>query len=307
MHMTNERSDLRARLTGPIGSVRTPFLQNGEIDFTALRQVVDFMVEAGSSAVMLTYGDSLFSLLSECEVADVTRSVIQQTSGRVPVIAADGGWSTSQTLRFAEYAAAAGADVLMLMPPAWSGSVTPATLAEHYRAVSAHIPVMIVTNVLAAMSRVDALEAIRITMETAPRVVAVKDDLCEEFGRRLAWLVRDRLAVIAGGQKQNHLNAWPYGCKAYLSAFITFNPSVARSYWSAIQTGQAQRAAELVSGLDVPFFDCLLALRGGFDAGMHGILEACGLAGRWRRPPYASLSDQELELLKHRLQEIGAL
>ena len=43
----------------------------------------------------------------------------------------------------ARFAAGAGADVLMVLPPDWDASTTPDMLAEHYGAVAAHIPVML--------------------------------------------------------------------------------------------------------------------------------------------------------------------
>ena len=48
---------------------------------------------------------------------------------------------------FARFAAGAGADVLMVLPPDWDASTTPDTLAEHYGAVAAHFPAMLVTGI----------------------------------------------------------------------------------------------------------------------------------------------------------------
>jgi dihydrodipicolinate synthase/N-acetylneuraminate lyase len=108
----------------------------------------------------------------------------------------------------------------------------------------------------------------------------------------------DTLAVIAGGQKENHMNMWPYGCDGYLSTFITFKPEVARRYWHAIEANRIDQASEVIRTIDQPFFRHIASYTGGFDAAMHGILEIFGLAGRWRRPPYYTLSDEEMERLR---------
>lgn len=302
MRPKNDPAEIRARLQGPLGSLRTPFGRDGAIDFAALRRMVDFLVEAGSPALMLTYGDSLYSLLTDQEVEAVTRVVAEQAAGRSLVIAADRGWWTGKATEFAAFARECGADLLMLMPPTWADSVTPTTLAAHYAAVSQQLPVMMVTNVFASLGTAAGLETLRQVMENAPNVVAVKDDLCDEFGRRLSLLAYDRLAVVAGGQKQNHLNAWPYGCDGYLSTFITFKPSVAHDYWHAVQRGDVAAASRIIRETDMPFFDTILKLPGGFDAGIHAVLELFGLAERWRRPPYASLDEAEMERLSDFLQ-----
>jgi 4-hydroxy-tetrahydrodipicolinate synthase len=300
-------AEIRAGLRGPIGSLRTPFTRDGAIDFTALRRMVDFLIDAGSPAVMLTYGDSLYSVLTDREVEEVTQTVAEQTAGRALVIAADRGWWTGKALEFADYAREVGADLLMLMPPTWTDSATPETLATHYAVVSARIPVMVVTNVFSSLGTTAGLETLRLTLERAPNVVAVKDDLCDEFGRRLSMAVSERMAVVAGGQKQNHLNAWLYGCDGYLSTFVTFKPAVAHAYWNAVQHGDSAQASKIVRETDMPFFDTILKLPGGFDAGMHGVLELFGLAERWRRPPYASLNDAEMEKLSDFLRAIHVM
>lgn len=300
-------AELRARIRGPIPSVRTLFHRDGAIDFEATRQHVETMIDAGSSAVMLTYGDSLYTVLSDSEIADVTRAVVEQTRGRAVVIAADGGWWTGQSVEFAAYARGIGADILMVMPPDFGGASTPDTLAAHYAAVAEQMPVMIVTGVFTARGADFALETLRILLDTVSGVVAVKDDWCDAFGRRLSMLAHGRWAIVAGGQKQNHLNAHPYGCDAYLSTFQCFRPSVARSYWQAIQANSLPEAAAIIRDLDVPLFDTVLALRGGFDAGLHAILELTGHGGRWRRSPYYNLSDAEMESLSVTLHSLGLL
>ena len=63
-----------------------------------------------------------------------------------------------------------------------------------------------------------------LALEKVDGIAAIKDDMCNNFAREMALLVHDKWAVIAGGQKQHHLNTYPYGCDGYLSTFITFNP-----------------------------------------------------------------------------------
>ena len=101
----NSRRDPRSPCRVPIGSVRTPFDRSGAIDFRALRRMVDFLVDAGSPAVMLTYGDSLYSVLTDREVEEVTRVVAEQTAGRALVIAADRGWWTGKAAEFGDFGA----------------------------------------------------------------------------------------------------------------------------------------------------------------------------------------------------------
>lgn len=299
-------AEIRAALTGPIASIRLPFARDGGIDEAGLREYVERSITHGTHTLLLTYGDSLFSLLSDQEIADVTRIVADQGRGRALVVAADGQWWTGQTVAFAQYAVSVGADVLMVLPPDWGVSCTPQTFADHYAAVSQHIPVMTVTNVF-ARNPGRGLDTLRLVRDTVPGVVAVKDDITGDFARKLSLLVHEHWAVFAGGQKQNHLNMLPYGCDGYLSSLIVCAPDITQRYWHAIRANDLAAAGAIIRDYDMPYFNFIGSLAGGFDAGMRGVLELTGIAGRWRRPPYHSLSDADLERLGDFLKSHGLL
>jgi len=232
---------------------------------------------------------------------------IQHNAGRALVIAADRYYNTAQAVEFAGFARDAGADLLMVMPPDWGASATPQTFAEHYRTVAEVMPVMLVTNVFIARGAKFGLDTLKLVLGATDKVVAIKDDLCGEFARKMSLLVQDRWAVVSGGQKQNHLNNHPYGCDGYLSTFITFKPEIAHAYWQAISANNLPEARRIIRDHDFPFFELVMGLTGGFNAGIQAMLELKGIAQRWRRKPYHSLSDQELEAFAHGLRKIGIL
>ena len=285
-------------LTGPCVSVRTPFSKDGNIDYEGLRKQIDFSIDGGANAIILTYGDSLFSLLSDDEIAQLTRKCVEFVKGRVMVVAATGQWPTRKTGEFAAYSAEVGADMLMVLPPDWAGSCTVETLVQHYTAAGEQIPVMVVDNYLGRRSTSFALSVIKALYDNVLQVVALKDDVTGTLVRKICLMTHDRWALIAGGQLQNHINMLPYGVDGYFSLWSTFNPDIARKYWSAIQNNNMDDAIAIVRDYDMPVFDYLLKIEGGFDAGMHGMLEITGLGKRYRRAPYHSLTDEQMEKLR---------
>lgn len=295
--------ELRSLLTGPVMSVHTPFFKDGEIDFDSLRGLVDRGIEAGSTTMLLTYGDSLFSLLTDDEVAEVTRVVAEQTAGRAAVVAADRIWWTGKTVEFARYAREVGADVLMVLPPDWAGSCTADTFVAHYAAAAAEIPVMVVTNVFSRSHEL-GLEVLQRLRDKVPGVIAIKDDLVGAFARKMAVLLHGHWAVISGGQKANHFDLIHYGCDGYLSTLVTFAPQITQAYCQAVQAGELDAAAGIIRDYDMPYFDYVLSVEGSFDAALHGTYELFGLAERWRRPPYHSLTDEQMDGLSQQLVEL---
>jgi dihydrodipicolinate synthase/N-acetylneuraminate lyase len=89
----------------------------------------------------------------------------------------------------------------------------------------------------------------------------------------------------------------PYGVDGYLSTFITFKPEIAWRYWAAVERNDLAGARAVIRDYDMPLFDYLIASPGSFDAAIHGIYELFGLAKRYRRPPYHSLTDKQMEEL----------
>jgi 4-hydroxy-tetrahydrodipicolinate synthase len=297
---------VRAALTGPVTSVHPVFTRDGDLDFDGLARCIDHAIGAGSGTMLLTYGDSLHSILSDREVGELLRAVVRLTAGRAMVVAADRVWPTRVEVAFAAEAREAGADVLMVLPPTWGGSVTADSLVAHYRAVAVEIPVMLVTWPFGAAQPL-GLEVIRRLVDEEPRAVALKDDVTGEFARQVATLAHDRWALISGGQKQNHLDMHPYGVDGYMSSFLHFNPSVSQAYWAAITAGDLAAATDVIVRYDRPYFEAVLGLPGGFDAGIHATFEAVGLAGRWRRAPYHDLTDAEYGAFVETLQDRGLL
>ena len=299
-------AEIRDKFTGPWPSIRTPFTRSGEIDEAALRRQLDFAVAAKAKAVVLTWGDSLFSLLTDDEIARVTKIVVEHVNHRAYVVAATDRWWTGKAADFASYCSEVGADMVMGLPPDWAASTTVDTLVPYYAALAEHLPVMIVTNYLGRRGTPFALDLCGRLIKEVPGVIALKDDLCNDTICKICLMTHDRWALSAGGQKKNHMFMLPYGVDGFLSTFITFNPKIAWRYWNAIESNDMEAAQAVIRDYDMPFFDHIIKSEGSFDAAIHGIDEIRGVGQRYRRPPYYSLNDKQLEdlaafLKKHQM------
>ena len=84
-----DRDKVRESLTGPITSIRTPFRKDGTVNFDGLRSTLDFNIAAGSKTMLLTAGDSHYIALSDEEIAEVSRVVVEHTAKRAMVVTAE--------------------------------------------------------------------------------------------------------------------------------------------------------------------------------------------------------------------------
>jgi dihydrodipicolinate synthase/N-acetylneuraminate lyase len=195
----------------------------------------------------------------------------------------------------------------MSLPPDWADSCTVESLAEHYAEVAKVIPLMIITNILGLRGERFGLDAIRLSLDRSPNIVAIKDDTADAFSQKMCLMAHDKCVVMAGGLKQTHLNILPFGCQCFMSTYLVFYPEVTRRYCAAIDAGKMTTACEIVRDYDQAYFSHISSYPGGWNAGLHGTLELFGICQRWRRKPYHSLSDEDMEKLKDFFQRLSIL
>src|SRR4028119_2225456 len=105
-------------LRGVVPILVTPFGEDDQIDETGLRNLVDFNLAAGVHGLGVALGSEIFKL-SEPEREHVTRIVVDQVRGRVPVVINTGAAGTDLAVHYSRMAARNGADMLMVIPPSF--------------------------------------------------------------------------------------------------------------------------------------------------------------------------------------------
>ena len=95
----------------------TPFTEAGEVDHEGQRRVLDCMVDQGVDGICILANYSEQFLLTDAERDALTDLCLAHVADRVPVIVTVSHFSTAIAAARARRATAAGARMLMLMPP----------------------------------------------------------------------------------------------------------------------------------------------------------------------------------------------
>ncbi len=105
------------KITGSIVALVTPFNQDGSVDFGRLRELVDWHVANGTDAILAlgTTGETASTTLEED--IKTLQCVLDQTNGRVPVIAGSGSNSTEMQKEKSVIYADMGAAALLCISP----------------------------------------------------------------------------------------------------------------------------------------------------------------------------------------------
>ncbi|MES5487869.1 dihydrodipicolinate synthase family protein [Bradyrhizobium sp. INPA03-11B] len=125
----------------------TIFDANGNLDLDGQRRCVDFMIDAGSHGICILANFSEQFVLTDAERETVMHAVLEHVAGRIPVIVTTTHFSSAVCAARSREAQAAGAAMVMIMPPYHGATfrVGEPAIYEFYRVVSdaINIPIMI--------------------------------------------------------------------------------------------------------------------------------------------------------------------
>ena len=134
-------------LTGIFPVAPTAFAADGGLDLDGNRRVMDCMVDQGVDGICILANYSEQFALTDAERDAVMTTSLEQVAGRVPVIVTCSHYATAIAAERGRTAAAAGAAMLMLMPP-YHGAGLKADetgMIEHFARVAdaSGLPIMI--------------------------------------------------------------------------------------------------------------------------------------------------------------------
>ncbi len=258
---------LAARLTAPGGPLFFPvtaFGPDGDVDLDVYREHVRQGVEAGAAAVFACCGTGEFHALTPEEFQDCVRAAVEETAGRVPVLAG-AGYGTALAVRHARLAEEAGADGLLALPP-YLVAAGQEGLVRHYREVAAAtaLPVIVYQRDNAVFTPSSVVELAR-----TDGIVGLKDGLGD-----LDLMQRTISAVRTGHPggflyfnglptaEQTQLAYRALGVTLYSSAVFCFAPEIALAFHRALREGDDATAHRLLDDFYRPFAELRAQGRG---------------------------------------------
>ena len=127
---------------GAIVAIVTPF-REGKVDEAGLRNLIEFQIANGTNGIVPcgTTGESPTLTFEEHE--RVVEIAIEQTAGRVPVIAGTGSNSTNEAITLTSHAKKAGADAALMISPYYN-KPTQEGIYRHFEQVAKTVDIPII-------------------------------------------------------------------------------------------------------------------------------------------------------------------
>ena len=232
----------------------TPFKDN-KVDYSSYREIIDFQINNGTHGLVPvgTTGES--PTLSHDEHKKLIEVCIEQSNGRVPVIAGAGSNSTSEAVDFVKHACSAGADGLLVVTPYYN-KPTQSGLLAHYKELIKHTSKPIIIYDIPGRSVIQMTDKTMAELAQDRFIVGVKDATADlTRPTRLQNVISDDFIQLSGedGTALAYLAAGGHGC---ISVTANIAPNLLSRMHNAWKQGDINTAQEINKKL-MPLHDAL--------------------------------------------------
>ena len=232
----------------------TPFKDN-KVDYSSYKELIDFQINNGTHGLVPvgTTGES--PTLSHDEHKKLIEVCIEQSNGRVPVIAGAGSNSTSEAVDFVKHACSAGADGLLVVTPYYN-KPTQSGLLAHYNELIKHSSKPIIIYDIPGRSVIQMTDETMAKLAQNQFIVGVKDATADlTRPTRLQNIIGDNFIQLSGedGTALAYLAAGGHGC---ISVTANIAPNLLSRMHNAWKQGDIKTAQEINKKL-MPLHDAL--------------------------------------------------
>ena len=176
------------QITGSIVALVTPMLEDGSVDYPALRKLIDWHIAEGTDCIGVvgTTGESpTVNVEEHCEII---RVAVEQSAKRVPIMAGCGANSTAEAIELTQFAKSVGADCQLQVVPYYN-KPTQEGQYLHFKAIAEAVDLPMVLYNVPGRSVADMAHETVLRLTQVPGIVGIK----EATGNidRAQWLIRE--------------------------------------------------------------------------------------------------------------------
>jgi len=231
-------------IVGSIVALVTPMLEDGSVDYPALRRLVDWHVAEGTDCIGVvgTTGESpTVSVEEHCEII---RVAVEHAAGRVPIMAGAGGNATREAIELTRYAKQVGADCTLQVVPYYN-KPSQEGIYQHFKAVAEAVDLPVVLYNVPGRTVADMQPETALRLAQVPGIVGIK----EATGNieRACWLIKQAPPgfSIYSGDDGTAVALMLLGGHGNVSVTANVAPRLMHELCMAAIEGDVKRAAAL--------------------------------------------------------------
>ncbi len=222
----------------------TPMHEDGSVDYPTLRTLIDWHVAEGTDCIGVvgTTGESpTVNVEEHCEIIRVS---VEQSAGRVPIMAGCGANSTAEAIELTRFAKKVGADCQLQVVPYYN-KPTQEGQYLHFKAIAEAVDLPMVLYNVPGRSVADMAHDTVMRLTAVPGIVGIK----EATGNieRAQWLIREvpKGFAIYSGDDPTAVALMLCGGQGNISVSANLAPRLMHELCIAAMAGDTRRAMEI--------------------------------------------------------------
>ncbi len=165
---------VQEQLRGTGVALVTPFAADFSVDFAALGQLIQFVLDNGVDYLVTLGTTGETATLTEQEKQEIIQFTYKVAAGKVPVVVGIGGNNTQELLhQLATYPLEQAAAVLSASP--YYSKPSPAGIIAHYKAVAAASPKPVVLYNVPGRTASNLTADMTLTLAQVPNIIGIKE------------------------------------------------------------------------------------------------------------------------------------
>lgn len=243
---------MSSKIRGVLTAIVTPFDHEGGLNLSELKNQVNRQLRAGNG-IFCGGTNGEFFVLNEEEKIAVTRTCVEEVTGRAHVVAHIGEISTRDTIRLGKQVEKLGVDAVSVITP-YFVPLKQHELIAHYTAIADALTVPVFLYNIPARTGNTIEPATARTLAAHPNIIGIKDSAgsYESLSGFLdAVKDIDGFDVLNGPDSLIH-QGFVDGCSACISGLANVAPDEINAIWSRFNAGDvagSHQAQESVTGL----------------------------------------------------------
>jgi len=293
----------RKTFGGVIAPIATPFDEaTGEIAPVVLRRVARALMDAGIDGIAVAGSTGEGELLDERERIQMVEWLRDVVPDECVLIAGTGAESTRAAVRSAREAGRAGADAVLVRPPAYFGTLmSPQAFAQHYQRLADDSPVPVIVYNIPRYTHIALQDSVLRALGEHRNVAGFKDSSGDLKVFSAFHQAAPRLVPLMGS---GHLfyPALELGAQGGILAMACFAPAPCVELLRAFRNGDKVAAGSLQEKLNPVAREIVGALG---PAGIKAAMDVVGLSCGPVRSPLCEVDNRQRAKIRELLSSAG--
>jgi 4-hydroxy-tetrahydrodipicolinate synthase len=276
-------------------AIVTPFQQNGDIDFPALKKLVQYLTDGQVEYLVVLGTTGETATLNKEEKQKIFSYVVEVNAGKLPLVAGLGGNDTKETIHSFSHFNLDGYDAILSVSPYYN-KPSQEGLYQHYKALSEASPLSIIMYNVPGRTgmNVSAETTVRIA-EDCRNIIATKEASgnFDQVMQIMKYKPKD-FGMISGDDGIT-LPMIALGAQGVISVVANAYPEIFSKMVRHCLSGDFSSARPLHYML-VDIINTLFAE--GSPSGVKAYMNEMGICGNHVRLPVVPVSDKLLDKIK---------